>query len=157
MFSHFQFFHFFDFFWILKIFSLSNERFSERFVFFADLWLGTGPAPGSPRHLEAVSPRVDDVDYAQRKPSTTNEFRKWGYNTDAINRAESIGYDANAIQYSFGHADNHDNQANRPYSWDATGTNNQPEDFKGYKDDWRYSLRMGGCLYETTNWTYDAS
>jgi len=135
-------------------FKSSDHMFDE---FSATNQSSTGPAPGTPRHLDTVSARVTDTTYAQRKLGTTNQFHKWGYNTDFVNRAESIGYDANAIQYSFGHADNHDNSANRPYSWDATGSNNQPTDFQGYKDDWRFSLRMGGCLYETTNWTYDAN
>ena len=30
-------------------------------------------------------------------------------------------------------------------------------DFHGFKDDWRYSLRMGGCLYEAARWVYDES
>jgi len=109
------------------------------------------------RHRTVVNIDSNDANYGQRAYGTTNEFHKWGYNTDGQNRAESIGYDANAIAYSFGHSDNHDNSANRPYSWDATGTENMPGDFDGYKDDWRFSLRMGGCLYESTGWTYDAT
>lgn len=108
------------------------------------------------RHSAAVNIDSDDANYGQRVGGTTNEFHKWGYNTDGQNRAESIGYDRDAIAYSFGHSDNHDNSANRPYSWDAS-TDNMPADFDGYKDDWRFSLRMGGCLYESTGWTYDAT
>jgi len=108
------------------------------------------------RHSDAINVNSNDVNYGQRVGGTTNEFHKWGYNTDGQNRYESIGYATDAIAYSFGHSDNHDNSANRPYSWDAS-TDNMPADFDGYKDDWRFSLRMGGCLYESTGWTYDAT
>lgn len=106
------------------------------------------------RHRVDINIDADDANYGQRYDN--DEFHKWGYNHDGQNRAQSIGYDANAIAYHFGHSDNHDNSANRPYSWDSTGTENMPGDFDGYKDDWRFSLRMGGCLYESTGWTYAA-
>jgi len=105
------------------------------------------------RHGTGINIDASDTTYGQRFDN--DEFNKWGYNHDGQNRAESIGYDANAIAYHFGHSDNHHNGANRPYSWDSEDSDDMPEDFAGYKDDWRFSLRMGGCLYETTGWTYD--
>lgn len=99
---------------------------------------------------------VLDANYAQRKPaSATTDFHKWGYQTDGVNRAVSQGYDANTVVYHFGHADNRDNTANRPFTYDQTGTDGFAADELIFKDDWRFSLRMGGCLYEATEWVYD--
>lgn len=104
-----------------------------------------------------VNQNTADTDYAQRLAGSTNEFHKWGYNTDGVNRLASDGYVANAVPYHFGHADNLGNSANRPHSYDNTGAMNQPADFLGFKDDWRFSLRMGGCLYEAQEWVYDGT
>ena len=40
---------------------------------------------------------------------------------------------------------------------DALNMHQEEYDFHGFKDDWRYSLRMGGCLYEAARWVYDES
>jgi len=104
-----------------------------------------------------VNQNTADADYAQRVAGSTNQFHKWGYNTDGVNRLASDGYVANAVPYHFGHADNLGNSANRPHSYDNTGAMNQPADFLGFKDDWRFSLRMGGCLYEAQEWVYDGT
>lgn len=109
---------------------------------------------GVPNPL-TVTQDTGDTAYAQRVPDDPDSFHKWGYNTDGVNRLASDGYVANAVPYHFGHADNKDNSANRPSSWDSTGGNNIPADFLGFKDDWRFSLRMGGCLYEAQEWVYD--
>jgi len=118
--------------------------------------------------------RVDDVHHGVR-PNERWSHRKWGYQSDNVERAASHGYDANTVVYHFGHHDNKDNDANRPnmrYAAssdpvDETSTatadrdkinrNAHEFDFHGFKDDWRYSLRMGGCLYEAARWVYDES
>ena len=100
---------------------------------------------------------VLDPNYAQREPSSATDFHKWGYQTDGVNRAASEGYVANTVVYHFGHGDNKDNSANRPFSYDNVGAAEFPADAPIFKDDWRYSLRMGGCLYEATEWVYDAT
>lgn len=116
----------------------------------------TNEFSGTPNSA-SVNQDTSDASYAQRVPGTTNQFHKWGYNTDGVNRLASDGYVANTIPYHFGHADNKDNIANRPHSYDNVNptTENQPADFLGFKDDWRFSLRMGGCLYEAQEWVYD--
>ena len=93
-----------------------------------------------------------DTNYGIRPSSS--EYSKWGYNSNGINRAVSDGYNLNTVAYHFGHADNKDNTANRPYGYNVDG-NNMNVDFNGFKDDWRFSLRMGGCLYEANEWIYD--
>lgn len=123
---------------------------------------------------------VDDANHSQRPPNKWTQ-RKWGYQSDNVERAASYGYDANTVVYHFGHHDNRDNTANRPnmrygaslpgeaaletaYAASATALTAAPLnmhkhefDFHGFKDDWRYSLRMGGCLYEAARWVYDES
>jgi len=112
------------------------------------------------KNTAASNQDTSDATYAQRVPADADSFHKWGYNTDGVNRLASDGYEANVVAYHFGHADNKDNSANRPHSYDnvvdGNGNPNQPADFKGFKDDWRFSLRMGGCLYEAQEWVYDA-
>jgi hypothetical protein len=123
---------------------------------------------------------VLDENHSQRPPNKWTQ-RKWGYQSDNVERAASYGYDANTVVYHFGHHDNRDNTANRPNmrygaslpgeaALEATFTgapsattaddvnmHKHEFDFYGFKDDWRYSLRMGGCLYEAARWVYDES
>ena len=112
------------------------------------------------------------------RPDKKWTFRKWGYQSDNVERAASNGYAENNVVYHFGHHDNKDNITNRPnmryaasneasYAFEdlATDANTKNKanlhqwefDFHGFKDDWRYSLRMGGCLYEAARWVYDES
>jgi hypothetical protein len=120
--------------------------------------------------------RVDD-EYHSLRPKNKWSHRKWGYQSNNVERAASHGYDANTVVYHFGHHDNKDNDSNRPnmrYAAESDAINesdttndttirdninrNKHEfDFYGFKDDWRYSLRMGGCLYEAARWVYDES
>ena len=120
--------------------------------------------------------RVDDQ-YHSHRPNNKWTHRKWGYQSNNVERAASHGYDANTVVYHFGHHDNKDNDSNRPnmrYAAESDAINegdttddttirdnvnrNKHEfDFYGFKDDWRYSLRMGGCLYEAARWVYDES
>lgn len=88
------------------------------------------------------------------RPAGKHTFRKWGYQSDNVERAASDGYAANTVVYHFGHHDNKDNLANRPDQYHTTA-DQQAKDFDGFKDDWRFSLRMGGCLYEAARWVYD--
>jgi hypothetical protein len=118
--------------------------------------------------------RVNDVHHSVR-PNEKWSHRKWGYQSDNVERAASHGYDANTVVYHFGHHDNKDNDSNRPNmryaassdainesdttdaNRDKINRNKHEFDFYGFKDDWRYSLRMGGCLYEAARWVYDES
>jgi len=117
--------------------------------------------------------RVEDVNHSVR-PNERWTFRKWGYQSDNVERAASNGYADHAVVYHFGHHDNRDNDANRPNMRFAANTDPLADendtgnannvnmvkhefDFYGFKDDWRYSLRMGGCLYEAARWVYDES
>ena len=111
--------------------------------------------PVGTRNSANVRIDANDAQFGQRVSAT--DYTKWGYNSVGVNRAESQGYARDAVAYHFGHADNHDNKANRPYGYSAKddATNNMPTDFNGFKDDWRFSLRMGGCLYEANEWIYD--
>lgn len=118
---------------------------------------------------------VSDPNHSIR-PDGKWSYRKWGYQSDNVERAQSYGYDANTVVYHFGHHDNKDNQSNRPNmrygaqnaaldentpavagNYDAINMHAHEFDFHGFKDDWRYSLRMGGCLYEAARWVYDES
>merc|ERR1712176_527044 len=99
---------------------------------------------------------TEDPNYSIHRPAAgVDQYTKWGYQSDTMMRHESDGYDPNVVVYHFGHGDNKDNLANRPDEYSDTSSTGYPSDFHGYKDDWRYSLRMGGCLYEATNWIYD--
>ena len=117
--------------------------------------------------------RASDGNHSVR-PDTKWSHRKWGYQSDNVERAESGGYGDGTVVYHFGHHDNTDNDANRPNmrfaanndsTLDETDDTKRDEinmvkhefDFFGFKDDWRYSLRMGGCLYEAARWVYDES
>lgn len=103
-----------------------------------------------------VTRDTEDPTYSIHRPATgVDQYTKWGYQSDTMMRHESDGYDPNVVVYHFGHGDNKDNLANRPDKYSDTSSTGYPADFHGYKDDWRYSLRMGGCLYEATNWIYD--
>jgi len=102
---------------------------------------------------------TEDADYSIHLPASgVDQYTKWGYQSDTMMRHESDGYSPNVVVYHFGHGDNMENLDNRPDKFsDTNGAGvGFPADFHGYKDDWRYSLRMGGCLYEATNWIYDA-
>lgn len=121
--------------------------------------------------------KVDDQNHSVR-PDQRWSHRKWGYQSDNVERAQSGGYADGTVVYHFGHHDNTDNEANRPNmrfaansdaiadEEDTSGTPHSINeinmvkhefDFHGFKDDWRYSLRMGGCLYEAARWVYDES
>ena len=125
--------------------------------------------------------RVDDP-YHSLRPNNKWTHRKWGYQSDNVERKASYGYAEDTVVYHFGHHDNMNNGANRPnmryaasnegedtlttnYNSDPTNADNknalnmhqEEYDFHGFKDDWRYSLRMGGCLYEAARWVYDES
>ena len=119
--------------------------------------------------------QVSDPNHSLR-PDKKYTFRKWGYQSDNVERHASNGYEQNAVVYHFGHHDNKDNDANRPNMRYAASSDTLNEttatteaernllnrnihefDFYGFKDDWRYSLRMGGCLYEAARWVYDES
>lgn len=118
--------------------------------------------------------RADNL-YHSVRPDQKFTFRKWGYQSDNVERAASGGYNEDTVVYHFGHHDNKDNSANRPNmryaamntpvdelstaSGDRENVNMIAHefDFYGFKDDWRYSLRMGGCLYEAARWVYDES
>merc|ERR1712176_1239726 len=125
---------------------------------------------------ESAGIRVDDQ-YHSLRPKNRWSHRKWGYQSNNVERAASHGYDVNTVVYHFGHHDNKDNDANRPNmryaansdifneadttdnndTRDMINRNKHEFDFYGFKDDWRYSLRMGGCLYEAARWVYDES
>lgn len=133
---------------------------------------------GNTRLVSDSSILVSDQ-YHSVRPDNKWTFRKWGYQSDNVERAASNGYADDNVVYHFGHHDNKDNLSNRPNmrygaSNDATlalessttNTNDAKNkgnmskfefDFHGFKDDWRYSLRMGGCLYEAARWVYDES
>ena len=125
--------------------------------------------------------KVDDP-YHSIRPDQKWTYRKWGYQNDNVERKASYGYADDTVVYHFGHHDNTNNAANRPnmryaashdteatltenYNNDPTNADNknalnmhqEEYDFHGFKDDWRYSLRMGGCLYEAARWVYDES
>lgn len=90
--------------------------------------------------------------YAVTDTATTySTGNKWGYQNPNVERHASEGYADGVVAYNFGHRDNRDYTANRP---NFRSTNLQNADSL-YVDDWRYQLRMGGCLYEATSWFYD--
>ena len=137
----------------------------------------TNPTIATPLIQPSQGIKVEDLNHSVR-PDKKWSFRKWGYQSDNVERYESGGYADDTVVYHFGHHDNKDNEANRPnmryaansvgFPVDETDTGDQTKinninmirhefDFHGFKDDWRYSLRMGGCLYEAARWVYDES
>lgn len=138
---------------------------------------GVGNSGTKTRIAATQGIRVDDENHSVR-PDQKWSHRKWGYQSDNVERAQSGGYTDGTVVYHFGHHDNTDNEANRPNMRfaansvaiaDEEDTSGTPHtineinmvkhefDFHGFKDDWRYSLRMGGCLYEAARWVYDES
>ena len=142
---------------------------------------GTKTQIGATGDNTAAGINVMDPYHAVR-PNNKWTHRKWGYQSDNVEREASYGYAQDTVVYHFGHHDNRDNAANRPnFRFGATNetedallaayasnpndttakdnVNRHAEeyDFYGFKDDWRYSLRMGGCLYEAARWVYDES
>ena len=132
---------------------------------------------GDGRTISDSSILVSDQ-YHSIRPKDRWTYRKWGYQSDNVERAASNGYAVNNVVYHFGHHDNQDNLSNRPnmrygannansLAFESLTTNATTKnranmskfefDFHGFKDDWRYSLRMGGCLYEAARWVYDES
>jgi hypothetical protein len=113
----------------------------------------------------AATSLLANSDFGIRDTAAENSFRKWGYQNDNVERAASDGYDEDIVAFHFGHGDNTLNTANRPNkfddctgngaAYDCSGTDGKSANFHGYADDWRYSLRMGGCLYEAQQWFYD--
>ena len=135
----------------------------------------TNPVVADPLIGTSQGIKVEDLNHSVR-PNQKWSFRKWGYQSDNVERYESGGYDDHTVVYHFGHHDNKDNEANRPNMRFAANNAYVDEtdvateekrnrinmikhefDFHGFKDDWRYSLRMGGCLYEAARWVYDES
>lgn len=86
---------------------------------------GTKTIIGATGDNTAAGIRADDP-YHSVRPDQKWTYRKWGYQSDNVERNASYGYADDTVVYHFGHHDNTDNSANRPNM--RYGASNETED-----------------------------